>query len=100
MSAKLPHTPSSHVRNALRQLTLRGREKNLELKAANRACRVCGRKHSTAKGREVRVEAHHVRRPDWERVIRVVREELLDGPWRALCTECHGKAPEHEGEGR
>lgn len=92
--AKLPYTPSSHIRHALRQLTQRGREKNLALKAAGRCCSKCGVKHSRAKGREVTVECHHLRRPNWERLIRVVREELLDGPWLVLCEECHDK--EHD----
>lgn len=69
---------------------MRCRERKAMLKGADRRCSVCGRKHSTAKGKEVKVEAHHTFPPNWGRVILAIREELLptDG-WTPLCELHH-----------
>jgi len=92
MGRKLPHTPVSQIKGSVRNLTLRCRERQAALKAASRTCS-CGAKHSVAKGREVKVEAHHRRPPNWERVIAAIREELLPPPeqWEILCEACHDK---------
>jgi len=95
MAKRLPHTPSSIIRNALRRLSLRCRERTTALKRDKYTCVRCGKKKSMAKGRECKVEAHHARRrPDWGRVEEVIREELLQtaGDWECLCEDCHGKA--------
>ena len=92
-SRRLPHTPSSHIRNALRSLTMRCRERQAARKASGYRCSECGAKHSRAAGRPVTVEAHHTRPPNWERVIRVIREELLQtaDAWQPLCSTCHDR---------
>jgi hypothetical protein len=97
MSKKLPHTTVSQIKGALRTLTLRCRERQAALKAANRTC-PCGAKTSVAKGREMAVQAHHRRSPDWQRVVNVIREELLPPPedWEILCEPCHAKRHEND----
>jgi predicted HNH restriction endonuclease len=95
MGRRLPHTPSSIIRNALRRLSLRCRERVTALKRDEYTCQVCGRKQSRAKGRECRVEAHHARRrPDWARIEAVIRDELLQtaDDWVCLCADCHKEA--------
>lgn len=91
MSRKKPITPHSIIRNALRLLYLRSRERAETLKLAGNCCSLCGKKHSRAKGREVTVEVHHLKEPDWNRIFRVIQEELLQSPDRlqAVCETCH-----------
>ena len=93
---KLPHTPSSRIRAALRLLFLRSREHQAALKKAGRACECCGAKGSEAKGRVVKLEVHHRDGIDWENIFAFVRRTLLCKPERmkVLCKKCHEK--EHE----
>ena len=91
-SRKLPTTPRSRVRSALRALWLRSREHQACLKAAGRACERCGVKASVAKGREVKLQVHHKRGiANWEAVIDLVFAELLVDPrfLEAICVQCH-----------
>lgn len=91
---KLPYTPTSKIRAALRQMWLRSRERAAALKAANYTCQECGAKQSKAKGREVKVEVHHIDGiKGWERVFAVIRDEILCPPskLRVLCESCHRK---------
>ena len=59
---------------------------------------MCGSKQSVAKGREVKLEVHHKRSPNWQRIFEVIREELLVDPveLECMCKECHGKHHEQE----
>lgn len=89
---RLPYTPSSHIRNALRRLWLHCREAHEAMKRTGYCCEKCGIKKSQAKGKEVMVEIHHsVHQPDWERIFSVVREELLQTSDKLmpLCRSCH-----------
>ena len=52
MGKKLPTTPRSRVRSALRKLWLSSRERSAALKREEYCCEVCSVKQSTAKGRE------------------------------------------------
>jgi predicted HNH restriction endonuclease len=91
-SRKLPTTPRSRVRSALRAMWLRSREHQACLKAAGRACERCGVKASVAKGREVKLQVHHRRGiANWEAVIDLVFAELLVDPrfLEAICVQCH-----------
>lgn len=92
-SRKLPTTPRSRVRSALRQVWLRSRERALCLKLAGNRCERCGVKASKAKGREVGVQVHHRAGHigSWEAVIDLVFEELLVDPQflEAICEQCH-----------
>jgi len=93
-SRKLPTTPRSKVRSALRQLFLRSRERAAALKRDSYTCQSCGRKQSKAKGKEFDVQVHHVEGiGNWEMVIDTVFDELLCSPdkLRVLCPECHEK---------
>ena len=92
-------TPTSRIRNALRQLFLRSRERSSAVRAHNNTCIVCGRKGSVAKGREVKIQVHHIDGiGNWDKVIETIRQELLCSPDRftCLCKECHSK--EHSKE--
>ena len=91
MGRRLPNTPRSKVRNALRQLFLRSRERAACLKHSEYKCAVCGVKQSKAKGREVAVEVHHKDQIDWDELLNIVYDRLLCEPERmeVLCLECH-----------
>jgi hypothetical protein len=100
MGRKLPTTPRSRVRAALRQTWLRCRERAAALKRTGNKCERCGVKASVAKGREVKLHVHHKDRiVNWERIIDLVFEELLCDPSKleVLCVACHEK--EHGQEG-
>ena len=98
MSKRLPHTPTSKIKAALRQLDLRSRERAARLKQDDYRCQVCGGKQSKAKGREFAVQVHHIDRIKWDDIINYIREQLLVGPEqrKTLCDSCHND--EHEGE--
>jgi len=91
---KRPNTPRSRVRSALRQLWLRSRERAATIKRDKYTCMKCGRKQSKAKGKEFKVEVHHLRNIcDWEKVIDSIYSEILCHPdyLETLCSECHDK---------
>lgn len=92
MGKKLPTTPRSRVRAALRQLFLRSRERAACLKAAGHKCQRCGVKASVAKGKEQKIEVHHLDGvQNWEEIFRGVYEYLLVAPEKmeCLCPKCH-----------
>ena len=62
MSNKLTYTPNSRIRQALRLLWMRSRERSQALQNTGYCCAMCGVKQSKAKGREVRLDVHHVLR--------------------------------------
>ena len=95
MPKKLPTTPRSRVKNALRMVFLRSRERAACLKAAGNRCSACGIKASVAKGREVTVEIHHRDGiSNWEAIFAAVYENLLTSPekMQCLCKDCHAKS--------
>jgi 5-methylcytosine-specific restriction endonuclease McrA len=97
MGKKLPYTPNSMIRSALRKLWLRSRERAAALKRDGYKCQRCGRKQSKAKGKEVAVEVHHRDRvQNWPALIDAVREHLLCDPadLETICVDCHKK--EHD----
>jgi len=92
MGKRLPTTPRSRVRQALRQVWLRSRERQAALKRDQYTCRKCHRKQSAAKGMEFNVEVHHLAGVvNWEEVIDSVYEHILCSPdlLETLCKECH-----------
>jgi 5-methylcytosine-specific restriction endonuclease McrA len=96
MGKRLPTTPRSKVRAAIRQLWLRSRERAAALKRDGYTCQDCGKKQCTAKGREQKVEVHHLNGIEWEKVIDYIFRHVLVDPkeLETLCPECHKKAEE------
>ena len=94
--ARLPHTPNGKIRQALRLLWMRSRERSTALKNTGYCCSVCGVKQSTAKGREVKLDVHHLDGIDWDGLFDDIRRRLLHAPDRLapLCKECHDKMVE------
>jgi 5-methylcytosine-specific restriction endonuclease McrA len=91
MGKKLPYTPASKIAGWIRRGWTQSRERAKILKEAKYTCSNCGRKQSQAKGKVVKIEVHHINKINWENVIRIIREEVLDKPQECLCKECHAK---------
>ena len=93
MSKKLPTTPRSRIKNALRQVWLRSRERAACLKAARHCCERCGVHASVAKGREQKIEVHHRRGICWDGIVDGVIAAMLPDPSQleAVCPACHAK---------
>lgn len=91
MSRKQARTPRSKVRAALRLLYLRSRERAAAIKRENGCCEGCGKKQSRAKGREVKIEVHHLNGIEWEQMIDYIYRHLLCEPKHlaVYCKECH-----------
>ena len=89
MGRKKPNTPRSRVKAALRLLWMRSRERAKCLKDAGYKCTDCGIKQSTAKGREVKIEVHHLTEIEWKELIDLIFEMLLNAPQTPLCKPCH-----------
>jgi len=99
MGKRLPYTPTSKIRAALRQLFLRSRERAACLKTAGYKCSKCGVKQSMAKGREVKVQVHHKEGIlNWAELFEAVRRFLLvePGKMEVLCEACHEKVTAQE----
>ena len=96
MGKRLPTTPRSKVRSALRQLWLRSRERAAALKRDGYRCGMCGKKQSKAKGKEFAVEVHHCRGIQWDHVIDEIFEHILVDPkyLQTLCPKDHEKRKE------
>ena len=94
MTKKLPYTPNSQIKSALRQLFLRSRERAACIKECNNTCQTCGVKGTTAKGRQIKVQVHHRRGIDnWPALYQAIRDYLLNGKdMVVLCETCHSIA--------
>ena len=88
-----PQTPKSQIKSAIRKIFLRSRERAAQLKRDGYSCQCCGAKQSRAMGREIYVEVHHRDGIDWNGVIDLIIERVLNQPMVTLCKECH--AAEH-----
>lgn len=88
---KKPPTPKSIIRNALRKLWLQSRERSAALRRENYTCQRCGKKQSKAKGREVKINVHHINGVDWGDLVDLVFERLLQtsDDLEVLCVDCH-----------
>lgn len=85
-------TTRSAIKSALRLLWLRSKERSTALKLASYQCEECGIKQSTAKGKEVRLEVHHLEEAiDWNKMIDYLQRHLLCSPdnLEVLCKKCH-----------
>ena len=91
-------TPRSRVKNAIRLVWLRSRERAAALKKADNKCTECGVKKSTAKGREVKLQVHHEPPIDWDGIVDLIFERILNAPQFPLCKKHndnkHIKAPQ------
>ena len=96
MSKKLPYTPNSKIRQALRVLFLRSRERNAALKAYDYCCSECGVKQSKAKGKECALQVHHAEPINWDGIFDFIRARLLNVPMVPLCEKCHAKETEKQ----
>ena len=97
---KQPITPVSMIKNCFRTLTMRCGEGHAVRKRDGNSCRICGRKHSVAKGMEVKIQVHHTVKPNWDRIIQAVREELLNQEVMiCLCEQCHAEVHEKDKSG-
>ena len=92
MGKKLPYTPSSRIMNWVRRGWTQSRERAKVVKEAKYTCCQCGSKQSRAKGKEVYVQVHHVNKINREKIVKVIREEMLDVPQIVLCKACHAEA--------
>jgi hypothetical protein len=90
---KLPITPNTIIKNALRRVWLYSRERRAAIIAQRNTCRECRSIGSVAKGKECKIEVHHKVEINWDRVFKVIREEILVavGLLEVLCKECHKK---------
>lgn len=93
---KQPNTPRSRVKNALRQVWLRSRERAEALKRDGYTCQKCGKKQSRKKGNEVYVEVHHMLSVNWDYIMDAVYDNLLINSEHlvTLCQECHKREDE------
>ena len=91
MGKRLPTTPRSQVRSALRRLWLRSRERAAALRRDKYTCQLCDRKQSRAKGREVYVEVNHLELIEWDNILAYIYKHLLVEPrlLEVLCKPCH-----------
>tara|TARA_Y100000310_G_scaffold182236_1_gene182298 strand:- start:7113 stop:7412 length:300 start_codon:yes stop_codon:yes gene_type:complete len=88
-SKKKPVTPVSHIKNVLRQLWLRSRERAKALKDSNYCCAKCGIKQSVTKANPVKIQVHHEDGIDWDGIADIIRERILSGKLKPLCIQCH-----------
>ena len=89
MGKKFPYTPASRIMAGVRRVWGHSRERLKVLKNAKYTCCRCGAKQSRAKGKEVYVEVHHQNPINREKIVKVIREEMLDPPQIVLCKSCH-----------
>jgi predicted HNH restriction endonuclease len=70
------------------------------MKLAGYRCQRCQKKQSTAKGRKVLIECHHIDGVTvWDKILDLIYAELLVAPDKLvpLCRECHDAIPGHRG---
>lgn len=87
-------TKRNQIVHALRLLWLRSKERAAAMKKTGYRCARCNVKQSKAKGKEQKIQVHHKHGVgNWQKVIDVIREELLCDPdnLEPLCPECHIK---------
>ena len=94
MGKRVEYTPRSKIKAALRQLTLRSRERAAAMKRDKYTCVLCGKKQTKPKDKTkwIIVEAHHKKGIlNWEEIYVAIYKYLLVSPehWECLCKECH-----------
>lgn len=79
---KKPLTPKHIIQSAVYKLWLRSRERGEVLRMYGSTCMDCGEKAE---------QVHHIRPIDMERIIGVLREEVLTTEAMPLCKKCHAE---------
>ena len=84
-------TPKGRITSTLRQLWLRSAEREEELKRDRYTCVSCGAKQSRAKGKEQKVEVHHIQGIEWDEIVDLIYQEILCDvdKLQTLCPDCH-----------
>lgn len=97
---RLPVTPNSQIRAALRMLSLRCREIAQAKKEQNNTCQICGRKGSVSKDHPCKTNMHHRNGIRWAEMLACIRKELLQTPadYVCMCDTCHIKHHKDEME--
>lgn len=100
MGRRLPYTPNSKIRQALRILWMRSRERSTALQNTGYCCSMCGVKQSQAKGREQRLIVHHTEPVNWDGLFDEIRRRLLHDPVKLapVCPDCHDKLHDTQGD--
>jgi len=96
MGKRLPTTPRSKIRQALRQAWLRSRERQAAIKRDKYTCQLCGAKQRMEhKEYVVKVQVHHLDGIlDWNKLVdMVLASGLFCGPdkLQTLCEKCHAE---------
>lgn len=94
MAKKNPEvTPLSKIKNAIRQVWLRSRERGTAIKRDKYTCQDCKKKQTTRKGEEFKVQVHHIEEISWDDICLVIREKVLQTPdkYVTLCETCHDR---------
>ena len=80
----------------LRLLWMRSRERSQALKNTGYCCSICGVKQSAAKGKEVKLDVHHLDGVQWDGLFDEIKRRLLHKPERLcpLCERCHAEITE------
>ncbi|MHA1662561.1 MAG: HNH endonuclease [Candidatus Thorarchaeota archaeon] len=86
MGKRMKNTPNSVIKKACGRMFLRSRERNRCMKDA--VCAECGSDDKK------NLQSHHINGINWQRIIKVIREELLTDELEPLCKECHAKKTE------
>lgn len=94
---KPKRTTTSSVKSFIRRAWLRSPERSQALKSAGYSCEECGVKQSKAKGREVKVEVHHLDGINWQGIAEKLKNQVFCDPEKleVRCVDCHKKI--HEG---
>ena len=93
----MKRTNKGKITDALRKMWLRSLERAEALKRDNYTCQICKRKASRAKGKEFKVQVHHIAGiKAWDDIIDLIVEEILCDPSMliTLCHECHKEKKE------
>jgi 5-methylcytosine-specific restriction endonuclease McrA len=91
---------NSKIKSHLRNLWLRSPERAAAMKRDNYTCQKCHRKQTMAKGKEFKVQVHHLHGiGNWDKVCEIIKQELLCDPefLQTLCKECHDQVENEMG---
>ena len=77
------------IRNLRKYVWLRSKERSEKLKEYNYCCAKCKIKQTRRKGKEVVIDVHHIKLINWDRILKVLYEELLHTNTIPLCPSCH-----------